>query len=173
MAYGLLLLRVVAGLTMAAHGTQKLFGWFGGHGLDATAEAFDSMGLRPGRRNALLAGASEAGGGALLMAGLATPVAGAALIGTMVQAVRTVHLDKGPWNADGGWEYNAVLIATVAGIVEHGPGPLSLDHALGLKLSGPAWALAALAAGLIGPTLLLRGRQVAAAESQNGDRAPG
>ena len=153
------------------HGTQKLFGWFGGHGLEATAGAFDSMGLRPGRRTALMAGMSETGGGALLALGLATPLAGAALVGTMVQAIRTVHAGKGPWNADGGWEYNVVLVATVVGIVEHGPGPLSLDHALGRELSGPAWALAALACGLVGPSVLLRAQQVGAPNTRNGDMA--
>ena len=167
------LLRVLVGALFVGHGTQKLFGWFGGGGLDATAEAFDSMGLAPGRRAALMAGVSEAGGGALLAVGLATPAAGAALVGTMAQAIRTVHADKGPWNADGGWEYNAVLIAAVLGIVEQGPGPLSLDHALGLRLSGPAWALAALACGLAGPAVLLRARRVAAPNTRNGGPASG
>jgi putative oxidoreductase len=149
-------LRVLIGVLFVGHGTQKLFGWFGGHGLDATAGAFDSMGLAPGRANAIAAGVSEAGGGALLAAGLATPLAGAAIAGTMVQAVRTVHGDKGPWATDGGWEYNAVLAAAALAIVEHGPGPLSLDRALGRGRKGPGWALFALGGALAGPPLLSR-----------------
>lgn len=152
-------LRLLIGGLFIGHGTQKLFGWFGGHGLDATAGAFDSMGLTPGRQTAIAAGISEAGGGALLATGLATPLAGASLAGTMVQAVRTVHGSKGPWATDGGWEYNVVLIATVLGIVEHGPGRFSLDHALGLDLRGPGWAIAAAAAALAGPALMVRAQQ--------------
>jgi putative oxidoreductase len=150
------LLRVLIGGLFIGHGTQKLFGWFGGDGLDATAQAFDSMGLKPGRRTAILAGASEAGGGALLAAGLATPVAGAALTGTMVQAIRTVHAANGPWATKGGWEYNAVLVAAVLAIVEHGPGPLSVDEALGVDHAGLGWALLAAVAGLLGPEVALR-----------------
>ena len=146
-------LRVLVGLLFIGHGTQKLFGWFGGHGLEATGEAFDGMGLAPGKEKAALAGLSEAGGGALLAAGFATPLAAAAITGTMVQAIRTAHGDKGVWASDGGWEYNAVLIAIVLAVAEHGPGPISLDNAFGLKLHGPALALGALAAGLVGPSL--------------------
>ena len=73
MALGHTLFRVAVGGTLFAHGAQKLFGWFGGHGLEATAGAFDSMGLKPGKRTATVAGASEAGGGLLLALGLLTP----------------------------------------------------------------------------------------------------
>jgi len=147
-------LRVLVGALFIGHGTQKLFGWFNGGGLQGTSEAFDSMGLKPGKATAIAAGASEAGGGALLVAGAATPAAGAALIGTMTQAIRTVHGSKGPWVSDGGWEYNAVLIAIVLAIVEHGPGALSVDESSGSNLDGLGWALAALAAGVAGPPLL-------------------
>jgi len=151
-----LILRVVIGALFIGHGTQKLFGWFGGHGLEGTSGFFESLGFRPGRRAAIAAGAAEAGGGALLAAGLLTPLASAALIGPMTQAIETVHLKNGPWNADQGWEYNAVLIAAALALAETGPGRLSVDHALGLdeKLRGPAWAVLALAAGVAGPRLL-------------------
>jgi putative oxidoreductase len=139
--------RVVIGGLFVGHGTQKLLGWFGGPGLDAAAAGFDSMGMRPGRRNAILAGVSEAGGGAALALGLAMPLAGAALIGSMTTAIRTVHLKNGPWNSNGGYEYNLVLILGVLALVEAGPGCLSLDAARGSVRSGPLWALAALAAG--------------------------
>src|ERR1700749_982561 len=105
------LLRLVIGGFFVGHGTQKLFGWFGGGGLDATAQAFESLGLRPGRRNAIAAGAAEAGGGALLAAGLATPVGAAVITATMLTAIHKVHLKNGPWTNNGGYEYNAVLIA--------------------------------------------------------------
>jgi putative oxidoreductase len=142
--------RTVLGGLFVGHGTQKLFGWFGGPGLDGAAAGFDSLGLRPGRRNAIAAGVSEAGGGAALALGLATPLAGAALIGTMVTAIRTVHLKNGPWNSNGGYEYNLVLIAAVATLVEAGPGLLSVDRARGAERRGPLWALAAVAAGVAG-----------------------
>src|SRR4051812_45420534 len=119
-AVGRLLLRLLVGGFFVGHGTQKLFGWFGGGGPEATGQAFESLGLRPGRRHALSAGAAEAGGGALIAAGLATPVAAASLIGVMVTAIRTVHWKNGPWVTDGGYEYNAVLIGALLALVEVG-----------------------------------------------------
>ena len=165
----LALLRVLVGGLFVGHGTQKLFGWFGGHGLDGTAGFFDSIGLKPGKRNAAAAGVAEAGGGALLALGLATPLAGVGITSAMVQAIRTVHGDKGPWVSDGGWEYNAVLIAAALAIVETGPGPISLDRALGTERSGTLWALAALGAGVAGPLLLVK--QEAPAEQTPPDEA--
>jgi putative oxidoreductase len=156
MKLGLAVLRAVVGLLFVGHGTQKLFGWFGGHGLKGTSGFFDQVGLKPGRRTALAAGAGEAGGGALLALGFLTPLASAALIGVMTQAIKTVHGAKGPWNQDGGWEYNAVLIAAAVAVADAGPGEWSLDGALGLNLKGPVWALGALAAGAAGPSLLMR-----------------
>ena len=149
------LLRVLVGGLFIGHGTQKLFGWFGGYGPDGTGQFFESVGIRPGRRNAMVAGASEAGGGALLAAGLLTPVAGTLITAVMAQAIRTLKMDKGPFAQDGGWELEALLAATALTFVEIGPGPLSLDHALGMEHSGTGWALLALAAGLAGPSLLV------------------
>lgn len=150
MKVGRLLLRLVLGGVFFGHGTQKLLGWFGGHGLEATAQGFEHMGMRPGRRNALAAGIAEAGGGTAMALGLATPLAASGLIATMLTAINRVHLKNGPWSANGGYEYNAVLIAAVALLVEAGPGQLSLDHALGIERTGPGWALAALTAGAAG-----------------------
>ncbi len=124
-------MRVTIGLLFVGHGTQKLFGWFGGGGLDATSEGFTSMGLHPGRDNAIAGGGAEALGGALLAAGLFTPVAVGSLVSVMITAVRTVHLKNGPWSSNGGYEYNLVLIAALLAIAEHGPGPVSLDAATG------------------------------------------
>jgi putative oxidoreductase len=168
-----LILRGLIGGLFIGHGTQKLFGWFGGHGLEGTGGFFESLGLKPGRRNAIAAGAAEAGGGALLVAGLATPLAGAAISGTMVTAIRHVHAPKGPWITDGGWEYNAVLLAATFAIVEEGPGPVSLDRLLGIDRHGLGWALAALGAGTAGSFLASRLAQIEAQKDAPGDLAPG
>jgi putative oxidoreductase len=150
MKIGRLLLRTAVGGFFIGHGTQKLFGWFGGHGLEATAEGFKQLGLHPAKPNAIAAGAAEAGGGALLVAGFETPFAAAAITATMLTAIKTVHLKNGPWATNGGYEYNVVLIAAALAIAEVGPGPLSLDAARGKERVGSGWALAALCAGVIG-----------------------
>lgn len=165
MNIGITFLRVLLGGLFVGHGSQKLFGWFGGHGLEGTAGFFESIGLKPGKRHATLAGVSEAGGGALLVLGLFTPLGAAAITGAMVQAIRTVHGDKGPWNTEGGWELNALMIAAAVTLADVGPGPLSLDRALGTEKTGPAAALLALGAGIAGPALLVRDTEPPQAES--------
>ncbi len=147
MKIGRLLLRLTVGGFFFGHGTQKLFGWFGGRGLEATAGSFEKLGLRPARRNALAAGSAEAGGGAALALGLATPLSASVLTATMLTAINRVHFKNGPWVTSGGYEYNVVLIAAVIALTEVGPGRLSVDHALGIERSGPGWALAALLTG--------------------------
>ena len=137
---------VIGGL-FVGHGTQKLFGWFGGPGLAGTEQMMGAIQMRPTRANALAAGVSETAGGALLLAGAATPLAASALIGTMVTAIRKVHQPKGVWAAQGGWEYNAVLIAALLALVDAGPGDVSIDAALGRQEWGPGWALGGLSAG--------------------------
>jgi putative oxidoreductase len=156
MKLGLTILRTIMGALFFGHGTQKLFGWFDGRGPDATAQMFEGLGLKPGRRHATAAGASEAGGGALLALGLLTPAAAASLIGTMFTAIRTVHLKNGPWASSGGYEYNLVLIAALLALADLGPGDVSLDSALGIEVKGPLIALGALAGGIGGATLLTR-----------------
>ena len=118
MSFGKLALRLTLGSLFVGHGTQKLFGWFGGHGLDGTAGFFEgSLDLRPGKRHATAAGVAEAGGGALLiLGGAGIPVATAAITGAMVTAIRKVHGSNGPWVSDSGWEYNAVIIAALAAL---------------------------------------------------------
>ncbi|HEY2571485.1 MAG TPA: DoxX family protein [Solirubrobacteraceae bacterium] len=150
MKIGRLLLRTTVGGFFIGHGTQKLFGWFGGNGLEGTAEGFDQLGLRPAKANALAAGLAETGGGAMMLAGVETPLAAAALTATMLTAIRTVHFKNGPWATQGGYEYNVVLIAAALAIAELGPGPLSLDAARGRERAGPGWALAALVGGVAG-----------------------
>jgi putative oxidoreductase len=151
-----LVARLLLGGLFFGNGTQKLFGWFGGHGLDGAAGFFESLGLRPGRQHAMVAGAAEAGGGALLAAGLATPAGAAAVTGVMATAIRTVHAPNGPWVTENGWEYPTVIIATVGLIAHVGPGPGSFDAALGSDRSGPGWAIAALAAGVGASAMMLR-----------------
>ena len=151
------LLRLLIGGLFIGHGTQKLFGWFGGYGPDGTGQFFDSIGLGPGRRNAIVAGAAEAGGGTLLALGLFTPVAGTLLTAVMTQAIRALKMDKGPFATNEGWELEALFAAAALTMVEIGPGPISLDHALGIEQSGTGWALLALAAGVAGPMLVVEG----------------
>jgi len=114
---GRLIVRLVVGGLFIGHGTQKLYGWFGGPGPAGTEQMMQGLNMHPPRRNALAAGATETAGGALLAAGLATPLAAAGLIGVMITAIRTVHLPNGPWNAEGGYEYNLVLIAALLALV--------------------------------------------------------
>ena len=97
MNFGKLILRAAVGGFFFGHGTQKLFGWFGGHGLEATAQCFQKIGMRPGTRNAIAAGVSEAAGGAVITPGLATPLAAAFLVATMLTAINRVHFKNGPW----------------------------------------------------------------------------
>jgi putative oxidoreductase len=153
MDLGRLLLRGVVGALFVGHGTQKLFGWFEGHGLEATGGFFENLGLRPGRRHATAAGAAEAGGGALLALGAATPVAATMISATMLTAIRKVHLPKGPWVTQGGYEYNLALIALSAALVETGPGRFSVDAKLFPRWKGTGWAIASLAAAGIGTYL--------------------
>ena len=153
MDIGRLLLRGVVGPLFVGHGTQKLFGWFDGHGLEGTGGFFESLGLRPGKRQATAAGAAEAGGGLLLTLGAFTPLSTAVITGTMVTAIRKVHLPKGPWVTEGGYEYNAALIAALAALTETGPGRPSVDAALMPRFKGSGWALAAVAAGVAGSYL--------------------
>lgn len=121
---GLLLLRLGTGGVLAAHGAQKLFGWFGGGGLEGTGAAMEAMGYTPGKASATAAGLSEAGGGALLALGLATPAAGAAAAGAMAGAA-AVHMPNGFFAQGGGYEYAASLGLTAAGLAVTGPGRLS------------------------------------------------
>jgi len=127
---GLLLLRLGTGGVLAAHGAQKLFGWFGGGGIVGTGQFMESVGYRPGKASATAAGLAEAGGGALLALGLATPAAGAAAAGAMAGAA-ALHAPNGFFAQEGGYEYAASLGLTATSLAIAGPGRLSLDAALG------------------------------------------
>jgi putative oxidoreductase len=149
MTFGRLAARAVIGGLFIGHGAQKLFGSFGGPGIEGFAKVAESLELRPGTANAYAAGLSELGGGALLAAGAATPLAASILIGTMITAIRKVHLSNGIWVTNGGFEYNLVLIAAVLAIVDAGPGTHAVDSG---ERSGALWALGALALGAAAST---------------------
>ncbi len=149
MDIGLLVLRLVVGRTMAAHGGQKLFGWFGGYGLTGTGGFMESLGFRPGKVQAALAGIGEFGGGLLLALGLLTPVAAAVVLAVMVVATVSVHLAKGFFMSGGGVEYNLLIMAAVAALAFTGPGAYSLDAVEGLGASGVLPGVVAVLAGLV------------------------
>ena len=168
-----LVTRSVVGGMFIGHGTQKLFGWFGGPGQAGTEQMMAALQLHPPRRNALAAAVAETAGGTMLAAGLATPLAAASLIGVMTTAIRKVHLHNGFWNANGGYEFNLAVITALVAIVERGPGRLSLDRRLGIDDTGTWWALAALAAGLAASTATIEmGRRAGSSAPAGLDEAP-
>ncbi|WP_228991959.1 DoxX family protein [Streptomyces sp. DH8] len=142
---GLLALRVGTGAVLAAHGGQKLAGWFGGGGIQGTTAAMEAMGFHPPKHSAVAAGLGEAGGGVLLALGLATPAAGAAAAGAMAGAV-AVHAPAGFFAQGGGYEYPAFLGFTAAAIGLTGPGRYSVDHATCHVFDRP-WTVALAFAG--------------------------
>jgi putative oxidoreductase len=158
MEAGLLLIRVVLGAIMVAHGAQKLFGWFGGPGLAGTGGWLESMGFKPARVHASVVGLAEFGGGALLVLGLLTPLGAAAVAGVMFVAIATVHWTNGFFNARGGYEFNLLIAATAIALAITGPGEISIDHLAGWTLAGPAWGLGAfgISAAAAGSVLALR-----------------
>ncbi|GAA2926243.1 DoxX family membrane protein [Streptomyces enissocaesilis] len=166
---GLLVLRTGTGAVLAAHGTQKLLGWFGGGGLEATATAMEHMGFKPGRQSAVAAGLGEAGGGLLLALGLATPAAGAAAAGAMAGAV-AVHAPAGFFAQGGGYEYPAFLGFTAAAVGIAGAGRYSVDHATGHRFDQP-WTVALAFAGSALAAAVVLGRRVK--EQAEADRTEG
>ncbi|NRS50173.1 DoxX family protein [Brevibacillus sp. HB2.2] len=119
---GLLLIRLVIGLTFAGHGTQKLFGWFGGHGLKGTGGWLESIGVKPGVAMAFVAGLSELVGGLMFAAGVGIWPSAILLAFTMLVAILKVHGQNGYWVTQNGFEYNLALIAVVIGVALIGPG---------------------------------------------------
>jgi len=168
MSFGLLILRLAVGLTLAAHGAQKVFGWFGGYGLAGTGQFFEQLGFRPGRVQAALAGTAELVGGLFLAAGFLTPAAAAAVVAVMLVAAVSVHIEKGFFAHNGGYEYTLVLAGAAVALAFTGPGAFSLDQALGISWSGDGWGLASLAAGLIGGALPLLARRTERTSAAHG-----
>jgi putative oxidoreductase len=161
---GLLLARVVLGLLMAAHGAQKLLGWFGGHGLAGTGGFFESLGFRPGRFFAAAAGATEITGGLLVAAGLLGPLGPALIISTMIVAMVTVHWAHGVFTQNNGIELPLLYAVTAAALALTGYGAISLDAVLQLSWSREiVWTILAL--GVIGGVVNLAIRKTAPREA--------
>ena len=159
MSIGLLVLRLIVGLSLAAHGAQKLFGWFGGYGLKGTGQFLEQLGFRPGRLQAALAGGTELVAGLLLAAGFLTPAAAAAIVAVMLVAAVSVHVKSGFFAHNGGYEYTLVLGGAALALAFTGPGAVSLDSALGLAWSGVRWGILSTVAGLLGGALPLAARR--------------
>jgi putative oxidoreductase len=140
----LVLLRVVVGLLFVGHGSQKLFGWFGGQGMAGWTESIQKAGLEPVMFWAYFEPIAEMTAGAMLVLGLLTPLAAAVIIGDMLVAIIKVHAGKGLWSQNGGFEYNLVLIALLLLVGFVGPGLYSLDRRLPFALPRPHTFIAAL-----------------------------
>src|SRR3954469_20196686 len=167
MGFGLLVLRLVVGALLIGHGTQKLFGWYGGYGLEGTGGFFESVGHRPGRTMAMIAGLSEAGGGLLLVMGLLTPVGSAMIIGTMIVAAYSVHKDNGLWATNGGYELPLINATVAAGLAFTGAGTWSLDSAFDVPWNR-GWGVGLLTvcvAGLAAGGVLARRNKVVAGDT--------
>jgi putative oxidoreductase len=165
---GLLFLRTTYGGLLAGHGAQKLFGWFGGHGLKGTSGWLESMGMKPGKPWAILAGASEFGGGLLTALGALNPLGPLATIGAMGMATAKVHWGKPIWVTEGGAELPVTNMAVALALGLTGPGKISLDSALGIRLPRRLIlvpGLIAAAAG-IGAGVIMSNRQQPQAEEQ-------
>ena len=163
MSYGILLLRVVFGLALAAHGAQKLFGWFGGYGLAGTGGYFESIGFKPGHLYASMAGMGEFLSGILVAIGLLGPVGPALMLAVMIVAMASVHWNNGLFATSNGVELPLLYGAVGAGLALIGFGAISLDSLLGLTVYWtPVLAstalLIAIAGGIV--SLAVRGARV-------------
>jgi putative oxidoreductase len=173
MDLALLVLRLVVGLTFAAHGAQKLFGAFGGYGIEGTAGFFEQIGLRPGKVHAWAAGIAEFFGGLAIALGLVTPVPAAALIAVMTAAVITVHLKHGFFVTNQGYEFNLALAAALFALAGIGAGNWSLDNVLSIDMTGAAWAVGALGVGVLGGIgAVISGRFVSRHPREHGHPTP-
>jgi putative oxidoreductase len=151
MDMGLLIARLLLGLAISAHGAQKLFAWFGGHGLNGTGGFFESIGFRPGRLFALAAGLAEFAGGGLTVLGLLGPVGPALIILVMLVALLTVHLPHGFFAQANGIELPLAYLTGALAIASAGPGVYSLDRILGLRVRpdpGVTWSAVVVAVAL-------------------------
>jgi putative oxidoreductase len=128
---GLLIIRLIIGLTFAAHDTQKLFGWFGGHGIAGTGGWFESIGMKPGKALAITAGLAELIGGLLFAGGVFLWIAAILIIGSMLVAIVKVHGANGYWVTQNGYEYNMALIVIALGVAMIGAGDYSLAALIG------------------------------------------
>ena len=160
MEIGLVILRAIVGLLLAAHGAQKLFGVLGGFGVSGTAGYLESLGLRPGRPLAIAAGGTELAGGLLLAVGFVTPLAAALIGATMLVAALTDHRGKGLWIFNGGAEYVLTVASVAIGLAFAGAGGWSVDAAIGWDVAGVFWGVAALVVALVGGVGVLGARRM-------------
>ena len=160
---GILIARLVLGLLMAAHGAQKLLGWFGGHGIAGTAGFFEALGFKPGKLFAVLASSTELASGLLVALGLLGPLGPAAMLAVLVVAAGTVHWKNGVFAMSNGIEVPLLYATGATTLALTGPGAYSLDQVLGLTaVWTPAVASGALALGLVGGAVNLVLRRPAA-----------
>ena len=160
MSVAFLIVRLILGLGLMAHGTQKLFGWFGGHGIAGTGGFFENLGFRPGKAFALMAGLGETIGGLLTVLGLGGALGPVLIVIVMLVAIGSVHYTKGFFVTNGGWELNAANIASAIAVAFGGNGTYSLDNALNLNfLTDPVQIWYALAAAAIVAALNLLTRR--------------
>ena len=159
---GILIIRVLFGAALAAHGAQKLFGWFGGYGLKGTGGFFEQLGFRPGVPFAAAAGLSEFGGGVLLTLGLFTPFGAAAVLSAMLVAIVSVHLKNGFFAMGNGLELPFLYAVAAFALAFTGPGAFSLDALLGLtSLSQPYLVAGVLVLSIVGSVVTLGSRRPA------------
>jgi putative oxidoreductase len=167
MAFGILVLRIVVGMTMAGHGVQKLLGWFDGPGPKGTEQMFRKLGFPAAAGMAILAALAETGG-LLFAVGLLTPFAALGLAIVMLNAIGSVHWKNGFWNSGGGYEFPLVVLAAVVAVAATGPGRFSADRLIGWdgSLSGLWWGVGVLGVALIvsALTLAMRRREQPAVE---------
>jgi putative oxidoreductase len=157
---GLLILRLAFGLTVAAHGAQKVFGWFEGPGPKGVGGMVRAMGFWPVPLWATALSAAEFGGGLLVAFGFLTPIAALVVMGSMITAIATVHVSNGFFNAKGGVEFPFVIAAAMLSLAITGPGGISLDHLFGITLSQPDTVLALVAVVLLGTAAGLASRRL-------------
>jgi putative oxidoreductase len=163
MAVGLLILRLVLGLTVAGHGAQKLFGWWGGSGMTGWTGAMTRMRIRPAAPWAWMSALAEFAGGLMVALGFLNPLGSFALAGSMLVAVILVHWPKGFWVGKGGFEYNLLILAAAAAIAIAGPGAYSLDAALRIQLPEPLILIVGTLATIAGVAVALGTRAPAEA----------
>ncbi len=151
---GILLVRLAIGLTFAAHGAQKVLGWWGGPGFVGWTGVIVKMGLRPAPLWAAISGGVELFAGLLLALGLLTPIASALLVAQSIYIIVRAHLPRGFWNRAGGIEFPLQLLAGSLLVVASGPGTLAVDSALSIEFA-PLWRAGFLAAAVTGALIAM------------------
>lgn len=168
MGIGRLLLRLVVGAVFVGHGMQKLTGAFGGGGLEGTEKMMAATRMHPTRRNALAVALAETLGGVGIVLGAGMPAATAATGAAMATAIRKVHAKNGPWNTNGGYEFNATLMAATTALTIDGPGPISVDALVGKSRWGVFWGLLGLGAGVVASSFAIELGELSASKAEGG-----